>query len=214
MTFELPLTEQKVNPHQVTALHLIVAFSILGAGGLCYLLGIYTKVWANSIFGTGTIPATGLIAAGLAMLFLIFFRNRWLQQPAVNRAFRVIELCFALVMLAGALALKWWVPAAISGILAAAVAFALYWENNRRHTLSIRVDDEGIKLPVTSRKRGISWQNVNNVLLRYGILTIDCADNSLYQWNIGKVSIDKDGFEAFCQAHIAKGMQQRSKNNW
>jgi hypothetical protein len=148
------------------------------------------------------------------MLFIIYFRNRWLQKPSVNKAFRILELCLTLLMLAGALAFKWWVPAAISGVLTAAVIFALYWENNSKRTLSIRVDDEGIKLPVTSRKRGISWSDVNNVLLRYGILTVDCADNSLYQWNVGKVSIDKDNFEAFCQAHIAKGMQQRSKSNW
>lgn len=214
MTFELPLTEQKVKPHQITALHLIIAFSILGAGGLCYLLGIYSKVWTNSIFHSGTVPAAGLFAAGLLLLGIVFFRNRWLQQPVVNKAFRMAELVVVLVMLAGAVWLKWWMPAVISGVLATAVIFALYWENNSRRTLVIRVDDEGVKLPVTSRKRGISWPDINNVLLRYGILTIDCADNSLYQWNIGQISIDKDNFEAFCQANIAEGMKKRSHSNW
>lgn len=214
MTFELPLTEQKVKPHQVTALHLIVAFTLLGAGGLCYLLGVYTKTWANTVFHSGTGPSVLLLVAGLAILFVIFFRNRWLQQPAVNKAFRIIELCFMLVLLTGALLFKWWVPAAIAGALAGAVIFALYWENNSKHTLVIKVDAEGVKLPVTSRKRGIGWQDINNVLLRYGILTIDCRDNSLYQWNIGQVSIDKENFEAFCHAHIAEGMKKRSKNDW
>lgn len=212
--FELPLTEQKVKPHQVTALHLIVAFSLLGVGGLCYLLGVYTQIWSRTAFGSGTLPAIASLTLAVIMFLVIFLKNKWLRRPAVNRAFRVVELCLTLAMLAGALALKWWAPAAVAGVLAAAILFALYWENNSRSRLVIKVDTEGIKLPITSRKRGISWPDVNNVLLRYGILTIDCADNSLYQWNIGQVSIDRERFEAFCQENIAAGMSKRGKNDW
>ncbi|XZF16620.1 hypothetical protein ACTHGU_10830 [Chitinophagaceae bacterium MMS25-I14] len=214
MTFELPLVEEKIKPHQVTALHVIVGFALCGAGALSYLFELYSKFWTTTVFGSGIVPATILLLLGLAVLYVSFFRNKWLQQPGNTRTFRFAELVLSLSIAIFALLHQRWVPAGVFGLISAAVIFSIFWEKNSRQALVIQVDKQGIRLPVISRKRSIHWPDVNAVLLRYGTLTIDCTDNSLYQWNIRQVNFDREDFEIFCLDLIEEGKTKRDKNDW
>jgi len=214
MNFELPLVEEKVKPHQVTALHLIVGFALCGISGVCFLLGAYLQFWSKTIFHTAAIPGGFFLLAGLLILSVAFFRNRWLQRTTVNFRFRIVELVLILMPALYVANLRWWLPAGILGVLVLAICFGIYWERQKNITLTVEVAKEGIKLPVIARKRNIHWQDVEKVLLRYGTLTIDCVDNSLYQWNISANSVNKEQFELFCLEQIEEGKTKRDKNDW
>lgn len=202
MTFELPLVEERVKPHQVTALHLITALAFTGTGAVLYKLYEPVKEWALA-----------LLIAGVALLITVFVRNRWLIRREVNRYFRIGELMILLCISSFMVLKGWTVPAAMFGILSAVVLFALYWERGGGSMLQIRIDTEGIKLPVTSRRRFIEWPDVEQVILRFGILTINCADSRLHQWNVHNTDFDKEVFEAFCQRQV-EGARSRRIADW
>src|ERR1043165_9410668 len=87
MTFELLLAEGKVKPQQITALHLLSAFAILGTGSVFFFFYSPLKWWGE-----------GLLPGGLILLFVSLLRNKWLLQPQVNRVFRILELMVALCL--------------------------------------------------------------------------------------------------------------------
>lgn len=198
MTFELTLPEVRVKHHQVTALHLMAALAMIGSGAV--LRQYYP-------------PATnwGLILAGggIILLLLAMFRNKWLTRSKANRVVRILELLLMAGLTVYFIRRHWTPPAIMFGGLSVAILFAVFWEYSVGNVQTIRIDEEGIKLPVTSRKRSISWPEVEKVILRFGILTIDCEDNRLYQWNIAETDIDNEIFDAFCYAHIEAGKKKR-----
>lgn len=223
MIFQLSLTEEKVKRHQATALHLIVAFALMVVGAMLCLAYIFFK---KAPMNKGEIVAQYMaqllqgswwgitaIIMGLALAFIAMFRSKWLQQPRVNKTFRIVEL--ALVVGIGITALLWqfYVPAALFGVLALALCFALWWEGSSNTTtaLQVEVSAEGIKLPVTSRRRFIRWAEVERVLLRHGTITIDCIDNRLFQWTVRPAGFSAADFENFCLARVNDAIPQRVK---
>jgi hypothetical protein len=202
MIFELPLTEEKVKPHQVTALHLLVALTLTGAGALMYLFYPPSKIWSIV-----------LVIAGLCLLYAGLFRNKWLVKTANSKPLRIAEVVVMLALTVFAAWQKWTPPAIMFGILAAAVLFAIFWEGGRG-SLIVLIDDSGIRLPVNARRRSISWPEVEQVLLKFGTLTINCHDNRLYQWTIGSINFDKAAFESYCSKQVDEHRSKRDKNDW
>jgi hypothetical protein len=203
MTFELPLTETRVKPHQVTALHLLAALTMAGVGAILSSFYPPAKNWA---------PA--LLVAGILLLLVTLFRNRWIQKPKNNRIFRILELMILLCLACYFVMIPMKVPAAMCSLMAATLLFALYWEQQDGAALSVRIDETGVKLPVASRRRQLSWTEVEQVLFRFGTLTVNCYNNSMYQWTIGKTDFDKEAFAAFCEKQVAAGNEKRDKNDW
>ncbi len=213
MNFTLELVEERVRPHQVTALHLIAALMLIGAGGLCFLIRSYAPslpVSGAAVFATGA----SCILSGLVLLGIIIFRNRWLLNPHINHIFRIIEL----IMLSGTAAFftmfQWWIPAAMSGIVSVTLIFSLFWERGKNRRQHIRLTEHGIRLPMTSRRKQLSWSEVDRVIFRFGVLTIDCHDNHLMQWNVQPADFDQQDFEAWCITQIETGKANRIKSNW
>jgi len=155
-----------------------------------------------------------VLLGGFALLALLIFKNKWLTEKKTNRIVRAVELAILLCFAGFAAMNKLAVPAIIYGLVAAAILFAVYWESVSDNTLYIEVDKRGIRLPITSRKRFLEWWEVDNVLLRFGVLTIDCHDNRLFQWNIQTISFDKESFQRFCSEHIAESKEKRKKYVW
>lgn len=220
MAFELPLTEEKVKRQQVIALHLIVTFILIATGAFLLLIQYLLNSLSGSerdAFARITLPVAWgsvvLLAGGL-LLGALLFRSKWLMEKKTNSVLRIVELAVMLIFASFAAIQGLAVPAAIYGIVAAAILFAIYWESVADNTLYIRIDERGIKLPLTSRKRFLEWWEVENVLFRFGVLTIDCHDNRLFQWNIKSISFDKESFQRFCNEHIADSREQRKKYVW
>lgn len=203
MTFELPLTETRIKPHQVTALHLLVALAMTGIGAVLRSFYAPAKNWSLV-----------LLVAGILLLILALFRNRWLTKPAISRMFRIGELMVMLCLASFFVIQHWKVPAAMCGILSFATLFSIFWENEKGSTQVVRIDDNGVNLPMTSRRRHIDWRDIDQVLFRHGTLTINCYDNRLFQWMIGNVQLDRDSFENFCLQQIEAGKLKRDKNDW
>jgi len=221
MVFNIPLAEQKVKPHQVTALHLVMGFALLGASALALLLNNLTIKGPNGEpidLGSSTFDIVDGTAS-LVMLFSVIiiimalFRNKWLRSDKVNRAFRILELGAAIIAAMYLLTIDANVPAAIFVLLAGTVVFSLVWEGSATKTLSVEINEQGIKPPMNLKRRNINWVEVDKVLLRHGNLTINCADNRMYQWTTSKHDTDTEIFEAFCDAQIEAAKKLR-KEDW
>lgn len=202
MNFDLQLKEERVKPHQVTALHLIAALVFIGAGALLSLFQPLSRLWS--------VP---LLVGGIALLLTIIMRNRWVTQAKVSRGFRIAELLVLAALTAYALINRWTPPAVMFGVAAAAIVFALYWEGNNA-ALLIHVDESGIHLPAGTTKRQIPWSDIEQVLLKFGTLTVNCADNRLYQWTVNAPGFEEHVFTAYCLRQVEQGRTQRDTNDW
>jgi hypothetical protein len=204
MVYDLPLEEVKVKPHQITTLHLLCALAFIGTGAI---IAVYNY----------TIPAFGvlLLIAGLALAGITIFKNKWTISNQITPRLRIAELLISVLVVILSLVEHWAkFPAVIFGGLAVAVLFAIYWERTTGGALFIHIDNDGIKLPVTARKRFLAWTEIEQVVLRFGTLTIDCADNRLFQYNITETDADSDILEAYCKAQVAENIEKRRKDDW
>jgi hypothetical protein len=203
MVYDLPLVEEKIKPHQVTTLHLICALSFIGAGAIIARYNYAIPMW-------GLI----LLIEGFSLLLLVIFKNKWITAPRINVIFRVVEFIVAAALTIYSVIQQWKFPIGMFGVLSACILFSMYWERRTGNKLFIQVDEEGLKLPITSRKRFISWPEVEQVVIRFGTLTVDCADNRLFQWNIAGTSFNSDDFEAFCSQQVEENRSKRRNDEW
>jgi hypothetical protein len=203
MQYSLLLAEEKIKPHQVTTLHLLCAFSFVATGAI---IAIYNY----------TIPGWGfgLLGIGLVLLLLTIIRNRWVSGK-LNLPLRLVELAISVVIAAYSIRMQWKIPIGIFSVLAAALMFSLWWERRMNNALYVDISDEGLRLPVTSRKRFIPWQEVEQVILRYGTLTIDCITNQLFQWTVADdIDIDAGRFETYCMEQVEANKGKRRTDDW
>jgi hypothetical protein len=220
MHFDLPLAEEKVKQRQVITLHLIVSFALMTTGLFLLLLKSFfstlpaEKVASLMSFTISKGWGIMILLAGVALMGVILVKSRWLMDKKINRTVRAVELAVILSLCGFAGMKELYTPALLYGLIAAAILFAIYWESVSDNTLYIHINDKGIKLPLTSRKKFIEWWEIEQVLLRFGILTIDCHDNRLFQWNIRSVNFDKEELKRFCSEHIAANKEKRKKYAW
>jgi hypothetical protein len=203
MMFELPVAEEKVKPHQITALHLLCSLAFIGAGAIFSYYMPALHLWGRC-----------MLAAGFALMITAIVKNKWLVRTVANRVFRIVELLMLAAVAIYTALQHWNVPAVMFGILCVAVLFALYWERPGNNYLYIRVDDEGVKLPVTSRRRFIDWTEIEHVLLKFGNLTIDCHNKRLFQYAVNEPGFDYSVFEAYCMGKIEEHRSKRRNDGW
>ena len=202
MFYDLPLVEEKVKPHQVTTLHLVSALAFIGTGAIIFVYNYVITYWGLA-----------LLIAGVLLLGLTIFKNKWITSSAVNQKTRIVELTVAAWIAAYSALQHWKFPMGMFSVLTLAILFALYWERKKGSTLYVHVDDKGLRLPVV-RRRFIPWVEVEQVLLRFGTLTINLADNHLFQWNIEANDLDRELFEAFCNTKVEEYRGKRRNDEW
>jgi hypothetical protein len=211
MEFKVELAGTRYKPHQVTALYLITGFTLLGTGAVTVLMA--GADWVKKLFYKPLIDpqVLGLCALvfGIVVLLLSFFRNKWLQRPANNKTMRIANLLVAGSIAAVFLLSHWWLPGAICGVAALANLFAFFYEQKAGRKIYVLFDEQGIVLPPTSRRKQLDWHEVERVLLRHGIVTIDCVNNFLYQWNIGALPSDAAALEEFSAGRIEAAKHKR-----
>lgn len=202
MSFLLPLTENRVKPHQITALHLILALAFAGTGA------VFFWIYQLSIWGIGLMVLGGLL------LIVSLFTNRWLLRPSINRTLRLGELMVALSVLSYAAINQMYFPLVMYALFGGALLYALLSEGNKSNKQAIQVTIDKIKLPISSRRKSIEWYEVETVILRYGTLTVNCVDGRMFQWTIGLYDFDDSDFKDFCDVQVKEAMKDRTKNNW
>ncbi len=224
MTFEIPLAEQKIKPHQVTALHLMAGFALVAAGA--FIIFVFTGMmlmpfrWDEIAKDSSLnmhkvlLPEYLMIAAGLIILFLSFFKNKWLLRPRNNKTIRIFELVFCAAIAGYSLYTNAMVLAGMFGILSVAIVYSFFAENAGARPVTVVIDEKGIRLPMSVRRRHINWAETEKVLLRHGTLTISCLDSKLYQWITTPNDTDSTILEAFCHAHIEAAQKDRKNYDW
>jgi len=203
MTFDLQLTEEKIKRHQVTAMHLTCALAFIAAGAI---IVIYNY----------TIPYWGLaeLIAGVLILGVTIIKNSWVTGKN-SVLYRIGELAIAATMAVYSVTQHWTFPIFIFSVLTLAVAFAMFWERASSGDAQImHIDDTGIRLPVTSRKRFIDWVETDSVILRYGTLSIECTDNRLFQWNVKGIAFKPEELEQFSKSKIEEHKARRVVEEW
>jgi hypothetical protein len=203
MVYDLPVIGEKVKPQQVTALHLLCAMAFMGTGAIIFTYNYSIPMWGLA-----------LLVAGLLLLGFTMFKNKWLTNGKTNAVVRIAELVIALSVAILSLIQQWKFPLGIFGVLSAAITFAIFWERASTQALFVHVDDNGIMLPVTARKRFIPWTEVDQVTLRYGTLSIECVGNRLHQLDIAEHASDDEIFMAYCTAQSEANMGNRVKEEW
>lgn len=224
MRFDIPLAEQKIKPHQVTALHLMVGFALVATGA--FIISVFFALTFKP-FSWDPLPEDAvvnihllllweyiMIAVGLLILSLSFFKNKWLLKPGNNKALRRLELLLCVTLTVYSALTAAWVITAIFGLLAAAIIYSFTVESAGGKQPTVIVDDSGIKPPVMAKRRYINWAETEKVLLRHGTLTINLVDNRLYQWITTANDIDTKEFELFCSAQIEAARKNRKKYDW
>ena len=219
MVFDLPVTEEKVKSHQITALHLIVALALFTSGVLfyfMYLLFAYTIYKETSEHTLQMVRMEGVVTAvlGILLFAVIVVKNKWLVKPANNRAIRIGELLVVACISIYTFTVHMPAPGSTFAILAAVLVFAIYWEAKAGKPNYVYVDEQGIRLPSTSRKRSLEWWEIDEVMLKYGTLSIECMENRLYQLSINPVQFDMKQFDTFCTERIRESADKRKKNEW
>ena len=203
MAYELSLEDVKVKPHQVTTLHLMSALAFIGTGAIIYVYNFIITRWGAA-----------LLVIGVLLLALTIFKNKWVTGGKANTVLRIIELIIALTVGIYSAAQHWKFPVTIFSILSASLIFGIYWERKSGGSLSVYIDDNGLKLPITSRQRFLKWTEVEEVVLRFGTLSVNCVDNRLFQWNIADTIIDSKTFETYCNTLVETNRSKRRNDDW
>lgn len=200
--FELTLTEKKVKNHQIIALHLMIALAVIGAGAVFYTFTQEVKAYGLA-----------LIIGGLMLLILGIIKNRWLIKSRINRPLRMVELAVSGSILYYVVTNNMTPAIFMFGALCAAILFAFFYERESNTGLVIRINKDGLKLPLTLRKH-IEWKDIESIILKFGVLTINASNNRMFQWTVGEIKFDITSFEVYCKEQIAKGKELRDKNDW
>jgi hypothetical protein len=191
----------------------MVSIVLFATGILCSVLYWFTAVspgFKQRIGAFGAFGAVCFIAAVLVGMLAISARRRGKYKLLIYG----LELA---TLLSGAgifLSMNWLVPAALFGLLAVVSLAAGLLEGRIASAATVTVDEKGVHRPFANNRRHTPWHEVKQVLLRRGVLTIDCTDNRLYQYTVGTTDLDIASFEQYCAQQVTEGMSKRPKNDW
>lgn len=171
----------KIKNNQVTALHLMVAF-------LFIVLGLVTVVVPDIIktIQFQFLENIGWLYFGFGILLLIIsiFYNKKIIQTKKSRILRIMEIIALSVIIIFTLFHQWYLPASYCFATLIGVGFSYLWEKQALKELNIIISEKGVFIPKIWTNKKINWQDLNNIILKHNVVTIDCKDNKLIQYNI------------------------------
>jgi hypothetical protein len=208
------LAAGKLPQKQTLALHLLVSFVLFTAAIFCLVLYWFTHIspgFRNSIPVLGIFG--GLCAGGAILIYYLAIRAvRRQSQAGLVHGLELLLLGGGAVIFYLA---DWEVPAVLFGILAALVALAFLYELRAPVQPQVAINEQGIVRTAGLQRKGLDWAEVKQVLLRRGVLTIDCLDNRLFQYTVeGSQMNNGADFEAFCMRYIEEAIPRREKGDW
>lgn len=192
----------------------MLSFTLCGLGAGCLVLYWFTAISPKfpSAFRPFLVFGICSMLAGFGIAAVSVFYRSWLLQGRRSTLLRVAEGAIigggsALFALAGQKP-----PALIFGIVGALIILAAFWEARRAHTKSIIIGAEGILLPKGSGFKKLRWDEIEGVLLRHSILSIELTGNKLIQRNIREAGTDIQGLEQFSADLIRQHEKERLAN--
>lgn len=216
MQFILPVQEDGVSQRHATTLHIMLAFLLFGIGAAAIGLFWFTSVSpAFQQHGGAYKPfiffgIAALLGAACIILLSVFQKN-WMRQERNSLIFRGVEFILLAVSSVLFFINKWNMPAALFGIMALVVIFAIIRERNQAKAGNITIDAGGVRL----RGRKIDWKDIENVLFRFGTLTVEMKGNKIIQQNIGATTTDGKALEHFSREMIeTHKVAAVAENDW
>jgi hypothetical protein len=177
--FKLSIQNEKASSYKKMAFFIILINLAVFA-----ILGYYTDKSSIRSIAIATIIA--VVSTSLLSKFL----------PAKKKEIAQFEIVSLLLMVAAWVLMKFWWPAVILLLL-----LGLYKLSQRDFTVSI--SSTSVVYPSFPRME-ISWDQLNNVVLKDDLLTIDFKNNKIIQQLIQKKepAVDEQEFNDFCKAQL------------
>lgn len=173
--FEIELKNEKSKTYTIIS-WLITCMNMLG-----FIYFAYAE--------TGSARVFSISAAVLLLIILIFHR----KAIHLNK-FDHFAVAFTIIIVG-------WIL--LSSYITAAINFILYiFQDISRRKLLVLVFADRIIYPSFPRKT-LLWSDLNNVIVRDGILTIDQQDNRVFQNEIIS-EINESDFNEFCRQHLER----------
>lgn len=212
--YKVTVHQNRIKRNQVTALHLMI-------GLLLFMMGFVTWSIPASIKTNrfAFLDVVGIIYSvlGISLILIsIFFNRRIVQSASGNRVLRILEILILFSILLYTIIQKWYLPIAYSSAALLAIIFAFFWEKNADTDKIIQINTSGIIIPNFFRNQVLKWQDIDHVVLRHSVLTIDCRNNHLFQFDTGKASQEitcPETIEDFCKKMIEEH-KSLPKNDW
>jgi hypothetical protein len=216
MQYVLPLTPAETSStRRMTTLHLMLALVLCGIGAGSFVLYWFTFMSPkfSSAYQPFAVLGGASMVAGLAIATVAMFYKNWLMQGKRSFWLRALEV----IILGGASATFALAgqkrPAMLFAGVAVAIILAAIWELRKPAPQKAIIDEHGISLPKSGFTHLIRWNEIENVLVRHGILSIELSGNRLVQRCINEgASFDPGTIEDFSQTFIHQYEKQRLAN--
>lgn len=179
--FEIKLKKERTRPYQLLA-QLILLVNLVFFLMMAVYEGSQLAIWSAVAVG------------GITLAWVLFAR---FQKPVLLSYW--MPLMFGLTVAAHIVSGMWWVSLTL-------LALALLYKIAMR-PLVVKISTEHIEYPSVP-KRNISWAELNNVILKDGLLTVDFRNNRLAQLKVAdewysNVANDEKDLNQFCSTQLA-----------
>lgn len=213
MQFVLPLMPADTGAtRRMTTLHLMLALVLCGIGAGSLVLYWFTTISPN--FKQAYTPFIWLgilsLLLGAGIFTAAIFYKKWLREGKRSLSLRLLEV---LAVIGASLTFAFAgqaKPALLFGIIALAILAAAIWELRKPATPQALIDEQGIRLPKGGLIRLLPWTEIDKVLVRHGILSIELDGNRLLQRNLlPGMHHEAAAIEDFCKEQSAEAAQKR-----
>lgn len=210
--YQILLEGKQLKRNQITGMHLMIGFLLIGIGMVTWLVPDSIKQTALQFLNY-----VGLAYAVLGFFIVIvcIFFNRRIIQTKANSALRIVEIISLLIILFFSIYKKWYLPLGYSGSGLLAILLAYYLEANHKKDKRASFNENGIHIPGLGKHTNAPWQEIKNIILKHNILTIDFMNNKLYQAKISKnnTNLDYNGFNTYTKDKIDSN-KHKYREDW
>ncbi len=158
---------------QMKAMHIMACIFLLIYGVL--LLADWDANWMELI---------GLLPTTLAVLYFVLFKGKMLKEVQINQVLRLFEIGFLGIAANYFYSASQFLPMVLFGAVALFILVLLIMENKIFSDRFIELNDKEIIWPQLFTTRKIPWQNIENIVLKFHVLTFDMTDKGYQQQDV------------------------------
>jgi hypothetical protein len=194
-TFDIIIENLKKRITQLHALHIMAGLLVL----------VYGLRGFSDLPKTSMQLYTGLPVA-IAILFISFFKKHTFLNLQQNQLFRILEAAFITMAALHFFKYNFTITGVGFLITAVLILFMLMIENQILGGFTIAINDAGVIRNMGLQKKTITWAEIQNVILRDGILTIDLKNNYLMQSKVKNEMTEQEifSFNNYCTEKLIK----------
>lgn len=213
-----PLADKPVR-RDLTTLHFVIAISLLAIGivslGFAWFAIIKKEEVPQELIPGFSTMGWISMTAGMVIILLTVMRKRWLRQQRNSASLHSVEVTMLAVIAAFFAWKQLMIPASIFAFMTLASAASILWRRRQRiGPVDTRITEDGVHLSGGKNNKTLKWWQIEKVMLRHGVLTIEVVENRVYQRHVQPVHFDLEEFEHFCTAHIMASEAKRKAGIW